>query len=92
MKLAELEDNSVKGRELDNCKLELEEQYLIRECIIRQQARITWLEEGDNNTKFFHQALQRRRSRNNIRKINYLGSSITELEEIKGAFFQHYKA
>lgn len=47
LKLADLEDNSVRGIELEKCKMELEEQLLIRDCIIRQQARIMCLKEGD---------------------------------------------
>ena len=90
--MADLEDKSVTGVDLDSCKLELEEQYLIRDCIIRQQAIISWLQEGDKNTKFFHQALQRRRSRNNIRKILVLNSTISDPDGIKKAFYQHFKA
>lgn len=59
--------------------------------MLKQKARISWLKEGDRNTKFFHQAIQRRRSRNNIRKLTYKGKSIIDPLEIRQAFHQHYK-
>lgn len=91
IEILELEDNSVRGAELENCKMELEEQYLLKDSILKKQAIILRLKEGDRNTKLFHQALQRRKSRNNIKEINVLNKTISKPVGIKGAFFQHYK-
>lgn len=35
----------------------------------KQKSRETWLEEGDKNTKFFHNSVSMRRVRNHISKI-----------------------
>ena len=53
------------------------------EIMWRQRSRITWLREGDSNTRFFHQRARRRRSRNRIIKLNQPdGSECTKVEEM----------
>lgn len=82
-KIAELEDKELYDQDLDISKMELEELHLKKDSMLKQKARISWLKEEDRNTKFFHQAIQKRRSRNNIRKLSFEGKSITEPVEIK---------
>lgn len=86
-KISDLEDGVGQKVELDALKVELEELTLTRDCMLRQQARITWLKEGDRNIKLFYQAIQRRRWRNNIKKLSHLGKTLLEPKEIKEAFF-----
>lgn len=40
-----------------------------QECMWRQQARLDWLQDGDNNTKFFHSVASNRRKQNHIDRI-----------------------
>lgn len=90
-KLAELEDIGNQTSEIEVLKFDLEELCMVRDSMLRQQARILWLQEGDRNTKFFHYAIQKRRSKNNISKISSHGESIVDPDKIKLAFFEHYK-
>lgn len=92
VELAELEDRVGQGQEIDILKMELDELHLVRDSMLRQQARISWLKDGDRNTKIFHHSIQRRRSKNNIRKIMLQGESIVDPVKIKLAFLEHYKA
>lgn len=73
-------------------RMELDELCLVRDSMLKQKVRISWLKDGDRNTKKFHHSIHRRRSRNNIRKIIHKGNSILDPVEIKQAFLQHYKA
>lgn len=43
-------------------KMQLEELNLTKDNMFKQKARVLWLMKGDRNAKFFHQAIQRRRS------------------------------
>jgi hypothetical protein len=36
-----------------------------------QRSRITWLKEGNMNTRFFHQKVIRRARKNKIKKLKY---------------------
>lgn len=72
-------------------KQRLEDMYLIRDCMVRQKARITWLKARDRNTKFFHQALQGRRAKNSINKLLWNGRMVVSPSEIKKAATCHFQ-
>lgn len=91
-KLADLEDKAGQGPDIDIFKMELDELFLVRDSMLKQQARISWLREVDRNTNFFHHSIQRRMSKNNIRKILLQGEYVVDPVKIKQAFLQHYKA
>lgn len=47
-------------------KVGLEEAYKAEKDLWRKKSRISWLKEGDSNTKFFHATIVGRRNRNII--------------------------
>jgi uncharacterized coiled-coil DUF342 family protein len=67
------EENEIEGKIV---MLNLQE-----EIMWKQRSRIQWLNEGDNNTKFFHQKASRRRNKNRITQLSQEDGTICK--EIK---------
>ena len=57
----------------------------------RQKSRITWLREGDKNTKFFHRVANARRRVNTIFRLEVEGVVLEEEEAIRLAVEKFYK-
>ncbi|GJZ96376.1 RNA-directed DNA polymerase, eukaryota [Tanacetum coccineum] len=57
-----------------------------------QKSKVKWAVEGDENSKFFHGIINKRRSQLAIRGIFVDGLWQTEPEMIKDAFFHHFAA
>lgn len=55
-----------------------------------QKARLNWITLGDGNSKFFHQAIQKRRNANNILRILCNNEWVDNPESIRKVFFNHY--
>lgn len=55
----------------------------VEESILRQKSRITWLTQGDSNSKFFFTTMKARKAKNKITQIqNAHGESLTKPEDI----------
>lgn len=57
----------------------------------KQRSSITWLKEGDSNTKFVHQIVNGRRNKNNIYHIRHLGQWAEWDKEIGKIFIDHFQ-
>ncbi|XP_071741985.1 uncharacterized protein [Rutidosis leptorrhynchoides] len=57
----------------------------------RQKANVKWDVEGDENTKFFHGSLKRKRCIQSIQGLLVDGVWIDNPNDIKACFFYHYK-
>ena len=60
--------------------------------MLLRKSRINWLKEGDKNTRFFHQAIQKRRARNKITHLNQDGQVITSPNGIKQILTDHFSS
>ncbi|GJW76179.1 hypothetical protein Tco_0137861, partial [Tanacetum coccineum] len=58
---------------------------------VAQKAKIKWYVEGDENTKFFHGMLNKKRSQLNIRGIMINETWTDNPKAVKQEFFQHFR-
>ncbi|GKA77278.1 RNA-directed DNA polymerase, eukaryota [Tanacetum coccineum] len=56
-----------------------------------QKAKIKWSVEGDENVRFFHGMINKKRSQQNIRGVMIDGKWIEEPSRVKKQFFQHFR-
>ncbi|XP_048493325.1 uncharacterized protein LOC125493843 [Beta vulgaris subsp. vulgaris] len=56
-----------------------------------QNSRITWLREGDRNTKFFHAVATNKRRKNTIASIDVDGQSVNDPSQIKNEARKFFK-
>lgn len=58
----------------------------------RQRSRVTWLQSGDKNTRYFHSYASARARKNAVQKIRCEGEVFTKHSDITRAFYNHMKA
>ena len=56
-----------------------------------QKSRLTWLKEGDANTKFFHGIMSSRRCSNALVSLTMDGVSIEGVSEVRHTVYQHFR-
>ncbi|KAK9991581.1 hypothetical protein SO802_026566 [Lithocarpus litseifolius] len=82
-------DSKAENLELNK---EMDELLQKQEIYWAQRSRISWLQHGDKNTKFFHSKASQRRRRNHIRGIkNSQGQWVEELEEVVIVAFDYFE-
>lgn len=59
---------------------------------LRQRRRVNWLNDGDHNTKFFHQALRLKRARSSIGVLSIDGEICNDKARIALHIVDFYKA
>ncbi|KAJ9535821.1 hypothetical protein OSB04_un001032 [Centaurea solstitialis] len=57
---------------------------------LAQRAKIKWLNEGDGNTRFFHNAVKERRGKNFIRSVCDLNGNYTYDIGVEDVFVDHF--
>ncbi|GJR45998.1 hypothetical protein Tco_1314101 [Tanacetum coccineum] len=57
---------------------------------VAQKAKLRWAIEGDENTKYYHGILNNKRSHLFIRRVFVDGEWVTDLIQVKHAFFSHF--
>ncbi|KAK1362064.1 hypothetical protein POM88_046538 [Heracleum sosnowskyi] len=63
--------------------------YLDKVVMLKQRARVQWNLQGDTNSKFYHQVIQKRRGRNAIKGIFWKNQWLQRPRELKQAFLEH---
>ncbi|GKU88289.1 hypothetical protein SLEP1_g2571 [Rubroshorea leprosula] len=56
----------------------------------KQKSRMTWMKEGDANTKFFHRCIKGRWRRNEINSLTVGGKVLQEVKELKDGVTDHF--
>ena len=64
----------------------------LEETCWRQKSRVLWLQEGDDNTKFFHRMANSNRRRNYVNGLEVDGVFYEEKEEVKQQIVQFYSS
>ncbi|KAI9083192.1 hypothetical protein K1719_034925 [Acacia pycnantha] len=79
-------------KEAEDLVKQLEEAWVREESYWWQRSRITWLNCGDQNSKFFHRCVIQRRQRNKVLRLkDENGIWLEEREEINKAFSDFYQ-
>ncbi|GKV47624.1 hypothetical protein SLEP1_g54507 [Rubroshorea leprosula] len=72
--------------------LDLWKNQRIKEIMWRQNARKTWISEGDANSKFFHNCVKGRRRKNDIVSIMAGNERLEEVNKMKKGVANHFEA
>jgi hypothetical protein len=71
---------------------EIMERDIQEEILIRQKSRVQWLQEGDKNTKFFHNSLLWHKSQNRIETLQKNDGTVAENhDEIESELVNYYR-
>jgi hypothetical protein len=86
------QDHVGNKEEVDKCRRRMEELLYKEEMMWMQRSRVSWLKEGDRNTKFFHRKAAGRAKKNKITRLRTDDGRITkdkkEMGNIARDFFQ----
>lgn len=89
--LDDLDANNIWGTERDDVRSELMSCLEKQESMMKQKSRFKWILEGDINTRFYNQFIQKRRYRNKISKIWWKGRCCSKPGSVKKIFFLYFK-
>lgn len=78
-------------RELE-LKLELDTTFKQEEVYWRQQSRVSWLKEGDANSRFFHNFANGHHNKNWINQVSYRESIFTTEVDFDKAFIASFQS
>ena len=84
-------EGEVPRNNLEDFRSRLMQLYRIRSEILRQKSRIQWDLEGDSNTRFFHQSIQKRRAHNAIRGVYMNSVWVQDSGRVKEAFYNYFR-
>ncbi|KAJ9536684.1 hypothetical protein OSB04_un000157 [Centaurea solstitialis] len=77
--------------DLAHIYLAYEKSLMDEDTYLRQRAKVTWLKDGDRNTKFFHNVVKERKGRNFIRSIIGPNGNHVYDEEVGDLFLAHFR-
>ncbi|XP_071688368.1 uncharacterized protein [Rutidosis leptorrhynchoides] len=74
-----------------NIRKEFFQKEKVKANMLKQKARVRWILEGDENSKYFHAVVKRGYNKNNIRGLSINGTWCEDPLDIKEAAFNHFK-
>ncbi|KAL7591715.1 hypothetical protein Lser_V15G35619 [Lactuca serriola] len=78
-------------RELEAIFLgELNKAHAEEECFLKQKAKVSWLKEGDSNSKYFHKIVKGKINRNSIRAVLNEEGKWVEGENVPNVFIKYF--
>ncbi|KAJ9536532.1 hypothetical protein OSB04_un000284 [Centaurea solstitialis] len=83
--------NPVLLEDLAHLFLAYEQARRDEDAFFRQRAKVNWLRDGDHNTKFFHNVVKERKSRNFIRSIADANGRFVHDEDVGTLFVEHFR-
>ncbi|XP_060210413.1 uncharacterized protein LOC132637320 [Lycium barbarum] len=63
----------------------------MQEALLEQKAQIKWFDEGDSNTRYFHNVIKDRRRRLQLHRIKNKGKWLHSDEKISNSAIRHFK-
>ncbi|GJZ12614.1 leucine-rich repeat-containing protein [Tanacetum coccineum] len=69
------------------CKVQ---EVMGEELFLKQRSKITWLSEGDFNTKFFHNSMKERRNKGRVEYVEDMDGNSFSGPDVKEQFVKHF--
>ncbi|XP_060968731.1 uncharacterized protein LOC133036230 [Cannabis sativa] len=60
-------------------------------CFLRQQSKVSWLQNGEDNTKYFHSLMKKRKLENRITTFESHGQIVDDYSEVVEHFLNHFR-
>ncbi|CAK8576836.1 unnamed protein product [Lathyrus sativus] len=95
LELESVEDSNPQAANLDREKLlyqeEMQKNLRIKESMLAQKSRVSWLQNGNLNTKFFHDSFKSRNRPNRLSAVRVGGRIMEDPEDIKFEAVKFFK-
>ncbi|XP_071727286.1 uncharacterized protein [Rutidosis leptorrhynchoides] len=83
--------NDVEREKWLDCRRRWIEKEKVKANMLKQNARIRWILEGDENSRYFHATIKRKQNKCNIRGFNINGVWTENPCEVNGVVFEHFR-
>nr|GEU87601.1 hypothetical protein [Tanacetum cinerariifolium] len=89
MKVDDSHNSVLRNKEIECLKM-YKDAMRDEESMLKQRAKVTWLSEGDANTKFFHKTVKGNSNRNRIENIEDMEGFMFSSQYVRDQFVKHF--